>query len=110
MAADRDDFESFFRTRSPALLRSAYLLTGDRYLAEDLVQEALARTQRRWRKLSDGYPEAYTRKVMYRLQVSMWRRHRVPEVLPGTLPDPGGSSAEPEIVNRLVLRQALMNC
>jgi DNA-directed RNA polymerase specialized sigma24 family protein len=43
-----DEFDTFFRTRTPALLRAAYLLTGDRQLAEDLVQESLARTYRAW--------------------------------------------------------------
>src|SRR5262244_1079463 len=46
-----DEYEQFVRARTPALLRSAYLLTGDQYLAEDLVQAALARTHRAWRGL-----------------------------------------------------------
>lgn len=63
MKSEVDDFESFFRARSPALLRAAYLVTGDRHLAEDLVQDAMARTYRIWRKLSSGgSPEAYTRR------------------------------------------------
>jgi len=33
-----DEYDSFVRARTPALLRSAYLLTGDQHLAEDLVQ------------------------------------------------------------------------
>jgi DNA-directed RNA polymerase specialized sigma24 family protein len=31
-----DNFDAFFRGRVPALLRAAYLLTGDRHLADDL--------------------------------------------------------------------------
>src|SRR5262245_55816737 len=42
------EFDLFVRGRTPALLRAAYLLTGDQHLAEDLVQAALARTHRRW--------------------------------------------------------------
>ena len=61
MTMPDDDFDTFFRTRSPALLRAAYLLTGDRHLAEDLVQEALARTHLAWSRLrAEGSPEAYT--------------------------------------------------
>lgn len=41
-------FASFVRGRSAALLRTAYLLTGDQHLAEDLVQSALARTHLSW--------------------------------------------------------------
>lgn len=69
------EFDSFVRHRTPALLRSAYLLTGDQYLAEDLAQSALARTHRSWNRLHDsGNAEAYTHKTMYHLQVSWWRR------------------------------------
>ncbi|NUT05405.1 MAG: hypothetical protein HOV76_18185, partial [Hamadaea sp.] len=63
-----DEFDAFVRARKPALLRAAYLLTGDQHLAEDLVQTALARTHGSWNRLNDsGNAEAYTRKVMYHL-------------------------------------------
>ncbi|MFC9971508.1 SigE family RNA polymerase sigma factor [Spirillospora sp. NPDC127200] len=75
-----DEFEEFVRARTPALLRSAYLLTGDQHLAEDLVQTALARTHGSWRRLERaGNADAYTRKVMYHLQVRWWRRRRFAE-------------------------------
>jgi DNA-directed RNA polymerase specialized sigma24 family protein len=38
-----DEYEQFVRARTPALMGSANLLTRDQQLAEDLVQEALAR-------------------------------------------------------------------
>ncbi|MGB2567694.1 SigE family RNA polymerase sigma factor [Micromonospora citrea] len=83
------EFDSFVRARTPALLRSAYLLTGDQHLAEDLVQSALARTHRSWGRLHDtGNAEAYTRKTMYHLQVSWWRRRRVRESVTSELPEP----------------------
>jgi DNA-directed RNA polymerase specialized sigma24 family protein len=86
-----DAYEQFVRARTPALLRTAYLLTGDQHLAEDLVQEALSRTHRAWPRLRDsGNVEAYTRKVMYHAQVSRWRRRRVAEAMPGDLPDVAG--------------------
>ena len=92
-----DLFCDFVRTRSPALLRTAFLLTGDRHLAEDLVQDALARTHRARRRLDDpGHFEAYTRTAMYHLHVSWWRRRKVTESLPGELADvaqPGSDHA-----------------
>lgn len=89
-----DEFDSFVRARTPALLRSAYLLTGDQHLAEDLVQSALARTHQSWRRLHDaGNAEAYTRKTMYHLQVSWWRRGRVAESLTGELAEPARAAA-----------------
>ncbi|WP_238007138.1 SigE family RNA polymerase sigma factor [Dactylosporangium sp. AC04546] len=110
MNDEEHDFEVFYRARTPALLRTAYLLTGDRHLAEDLVQDALARTHRSWRKLRDGgNPEAYARQVMYHLQVSRWRRKRVAESLPGELPEPhDGRDHAGAAADRLALRKALL--
>ena len=106
------DFEEYFRGRAPALLRTAYLLTGDRHLAEDLVQDAFARTHRAWRRLRDSsHADAYIRRAMYHLQVSVWRRRRVAEVLPGELPERyagGGADHAGAAVQRLALRQALL--
>lgn len=110
MGVREDEYATFVRTRSHALLRSAYLLTGDQHLAEDLVQEALARTHRAWSRLQDsGNAEAYTRRVMYHLQVSWWRRRRVAEDLPGELPETagGGVNASGAITIRLTLQAAL---
>ncbi|MGC5290737.1 SigE family RNA polymerase sigma factor [Micromonospora sp. DT231] len=76
-----ESFHEFVVHRSPALSRTAYLLTGDHQLAEDLVQTALARTYRHWRRVRDGNPEAYVRRVMYHQQVSWWRRRRLAERL-----------------------------
>ncbi|GAA4693805.1 RNA polymerase sigma factor [Phytohabitans rumicis] len=106
------DFDAFVRSRTPALLRSAYLLTGDQHLAEDLVQSALARTHRAWRRLRDtGNAEAYTRRTMYHLQVNWWRRRRVPESLADAVPEPRPSaqaSSADGVALRLTLQAALM--
>ncbi|QLQ38602.1 SigE family RNA polymerase sigma factor [Micromonospora robiginosa] len=102
------EFDSFVRTRTPALLRSAYLLTGDQHLAEDLVQSALARTHRSWSRLHDsGNAEAYTRKIMYHLQVSWWRRRRVAESMPGDLPESRGGDSGPDHAQQITLRLTL---
>jgi RNA polymerase sigma-70 factor (sigma-E family) len=86
-----DDFAEFVSARSAALLRTAWLLTGDERLAEDLLQTALAASWRRWRRVSAGdNPEAYVRKVLLTTFLS-WRRRRWRGELPfGTLPEPGG--------------------
>jgi RNA polymerase sigma-70 factor (sigma-E family) len=113
MDAREADYARFVRTRTHALLRSAYLLTGDQHLAEDLVQEALARTHRAWLRLErPENAEAYARKVMYHAQVSLWRRRRVAEVLPGDLSpadQAGRDDPAEEAVQRLTLRRALMS-
>lgn len=61
-------FHEFVAVRWSALLRSAYLLTGDYDRAEDLVQSALVRVHRHWTKVQRaGSPDAYVRKVMVNL-------------------------------------------
>jgi RNA polymerase sigma-70 factor (sigma-E family) len=109
MDTDDDDFDSFVRARTHALLRSAYLLTGDQHLAEDLVQSALARTHQAWRRLREtGNAEAYTRRTMYHLQVSWWRRRKIAEVLPGEMPESAGGDHAGAVSLRLALRTALL--
>jgi RNA polymerase sigma-70 factor (sigma-E family) len=104
-----DEYEQFVRSRTPALLRSAYLLTADQHLAEDLVQAALARTHRAWPGLREtGNAEAYTRKVMYHLQVSWWRRRRVPERLMSAVPEQRDGEFADRAAVRATLKQALL--
>ena len=100
-------FDAFVAARSGALLRSAYLLTGDQQLAEDLVQSALVKASLRWSRLvSTGDPEPWIRTVLYREHVSWWRRRKVPEVLAADLPEPRGPT-EPDFVDTLAQAQAL---
>lgn len=104
-------YDAFVRARTPSLLRSAYLLTGDQHLAEDLVQAALARTHRSWGRLREtGNAEAYTRKVMYHLQVAWWRRRRVTETLAAAVPERSapGQRLDDQVAERATLRQALL--
>ena len=55
MDADAErEFREFVAARSAALFRAAYLLTGQREAAEDLLQGALAKVARRWRRRSWG--------------------------------------------------------
>ena len=46
-------FDAFVAARGSALWRSAWLLTGDRHLAEDLVQTALAKAWPKWKAIAD---------------------------------------------------------
>ncbi len=86
-----EDFEVFVATRSPALLRTAYLLTGGNpHDAEDLVQSALVRAVPAWSRIR-GNPEPYVRRIMVNENVSRWRRHRGREVLTDSPPDQAGS-------------------
>lgn len=89
------ELAEFVRARHAALVRRAYLLTGDRAAAEDLVQEALTRTCAAARRRRVLDLEAYTRRVMTNLVISAHRRRRVPEqpADPGTLEEQAGVQA-----------------
>lgn len=80
------DFESFVAARSGALFGTAVLLTGDRHVAEDLLQTALAKSWLSWRRIS-GDPEAYVRRVLINTYISMWRRKWNGETPTETLPE-----------------------
>lgn len=69
---DQREFEAFVAASSDRLLRTAYLLVGDAGHAEDLVQQALLRTARRWRAARRA-PEAYARTVVANLAKDRWR-------------------------------------
>lgn len=105
------EFDAFVRARTAPLLRAAYVLTGDQHHAEDLVQTALARTHRAWSNLhATGAADAYTRKTMYHLQVSWWRRRRVAETLTGEIPAHAGHGPDPteSTALQLTLRELLL--
>src|ERR1019366_7194919 len=66
------EFERFVSRGSPALLRSAYLLTGDRGHAEDLLQGTLLRVALRWDAAREG-SDAYSRPGPGKLSGGGWR-------------------------------------
>jgi RNA polymerase sigma-70 factor (sigma-E family) len=74
-ASSEERFDAFVAARGDALWRSAWLLTGDRQLAEDLVQTALAKTWPKWSGIADeGRFEAYLRRTLFTTYVAWWRR------------------------------------
>ena len=74
-------FDDFVVARSAALLRTAFLLTGNRADAEDLLQTTLAKTYLAWDRIRDHHAvEGYVRRTMVNTQTSFWRRRR-PEAL-----------------------------
>jgi RNA polymerase sigma-70 factor (sigma-E family) len=68
------DFTEFVAHSLPALLRFGHVLTGNPHEAEELVQEALAKSLRRWRRIRADDPVAYVRRVMINTHMSQWRR------------------------------------
>lgn len=82
-----DDFREFAAVHGPSLMRAAYVLTGNKHRAEDLLQSVLAKLAARWGAGPPDHPEAYARKALYRELVSWWRVRRHHEVPRDDLPD-----------------------
>ena len=74
--ARRDaEFTEYLQARQPSLLRTAYLLTGDRHTAEDVLQTSLAKLYLAWDKINDrSSVDGYVRRIMVNENNSLWRR------------------------------------
>ncbi|WP_406291595.1 SigE family RNA polymerase sigma factor [Embleya sp. NBC_00896] len=91
---DEAEFKEFVLGARTRLLRTAYLLTGDHHRAEDLVQTALIRVYKRWRRIDRSVgAEAYTRRVVVNLHNSWWRRKSSREQSRAELPEWAGRNA-----------------
>ncbi|WP_141584019.1 SigE family RNA polymerase sigma factor [Actinomadura sp. WMMA1423] len=71
---DRPDYSAYVAERSPRLLRTAYLLCRDQALAEDLLQTALVKAWRCWRRI-EGDPDPYVYRILVNTNAT-WRRRR----------------------------------
>jgi RNA polymerase sigma-70 factor (sigma-E family) len=80
------EFEEFVLTRSPALLRTAYLLVRDLQLAEDLLQTSLTKAWFAWNRV-DGDPEPYVRRILVTTSVSWWRQRWTHETPAAFVPE-----------------------
>ncbi|WP_309648767.1 SigE family RNA polymerase sigma factor [Nocardioides sp.] len=83
------EFTAYLHARQPSLLRTAYLLTGDRHRAEDVLQTSLAKLYLAWDKVRDrDSVDAYVRRIMVNENNSLWRRGwRKREFATEVLPD-----------------------
>jgi RNA polymerase sigma-70 factor, ECF subfamily len=96
-----EEFREFVAARSAALMRTAYLLTGDWATAEDLLQTALTKTYLAWRRLGTiEAVEPYARRVLVTTATSWWRRRWNQERPTGALPDSGGPDGADERAQR----------
>jgi RNA polymerase sigma-70 factor (sigma-E family) len=105
------DFRLFVQEIAASLHRTAYLLCGDWYLADDLVQEALAKAYCHWRKVQGAEnPSAYVRRILINESRRSWRRNRNMTVHPDVnLADVAVADMSDGVVNRAELLQALQS-
>lgn len=92
---ERRSFDRFVAERGPALLHAAHLLTGDRYRAQDVLQETLVSCYLRWGRLDA--PEAYVRRVLYTTVVDWWRRPWTRERSVESVPDTAATADATEV-------------
>ncbi|RJS45599.1 SigE family RNA polymerase sigma factor [Nocardioides cavernaquae] len=97
---DSIGFDEFVTLRSSALLRTAFLLTHDHALAEDLLQTALTKAWFAWRRI-DGNPEPYVRKILVNSYASAWRRKWHGEQPTEFLPEHASAPADGEAAQDL---------
>lgn len=101
-------FDEFVTRRHASLLRTAYLLTGNRGSAENLLQTALFETFRRWNRLRDrNDPTAYVRRAMVNTQTS-WGRRRASKELTFAVPPDREQITDGHPAERLHMWQTLL--
>jgi RNA polymerase sigma-70 factor (sigma-E family) len=100
------DFDEFVAARSTRLLRTAYLLTRDHALAEDLLQTALTKAWFAWGRIEQD-PEPYVRKILVNTFASWWRRKWNGEQAFAEPPEPPGSTPHDDVDTRQDLWDAM---
>lgn len=106
--AGREAFDAMVDVHGRALLRTAFLLTGDAHLAHDLLQTALVKTWTRWSTLRDAdAAPAYVRSVMATTSVAWWRRRWRAEVPTYDVPETAGADAYAVVHQRDEIGRAL---
>jgi len=103
---DEGSFTAWAVARQHALMRTAYLLTGDWQRAEGLLQDALTKVAVRWNRLANGQPEAYARIILARDSISWWRRVGR-EVMVEAPPEPQATNDTVASERRMLVSAAL---
>lgn len=90
------DFDAWVAARGPALLRLAYVITGNATDAEDVVQDALSRALPRWERISQVEDvDAYVKRMVVNAHTSWWRKFRRRESPTPVVVDSGETVAGP---------------
>lgn len=109
-------FEQLYQRDYAAVVGLAYALTGNRWVAEDLAQEAFLRAHRDWSRVGQmDSPGGWVRRVTLNLARSSWRRIRTETMARLRLAaqaEEAGPTVDPDLddfwaeVRRLPVRQA----
>lgn len=99
-------FEDFVAAWDERLMSTAYLLTRDHHLAQDLVQTTYSKVWPRWGRIT-GEPEHYVRRVMVNTYTSWWRRKWRGEHPTDEVPEEHIRGSQDRVEDRLSLAAAL---
>jgi RNA polymerase sigma-70 factor (sigma-E family) len=108
-AQRRNSIDDLYTDNVLESVRLAYLLTGDRNLAEDIVQDAFVKLTGRYHHVRN--PEAfpvYLRRTIVNLARGHWRRLRVEREYLRRQVDRPEASRMPDVETSSALRDALM--
>jgi RNA polymerase sigma-70 factor (sigma-E family) len=97
------EFSAFAETAVTRLRQTAFLLSRDWHLAQDLTQITLAKVYLKWRRISD--PHAYAKKTLLRVFLDHKRRRSSDELTVGELPEIPATGDHSDL--RLTLFEAL---
>jgi RNA polymerase sigma-70 factor (ECF subfamily) len=103
---NRSALEALLAARTPALLRTAYLLTGDPDAARDLLQSALERVTKKLGSIKEPQAiESYLRATMATTAANQRQRFWRREIATERLPEVPGDVVD--LDTRMVLQRAL---
>jgi len=103
--AGAEDFEAFFGKHYEPLLRTMYLVTGDRHEAEDLAEDAFVRAFERWDRIRRmENPSGYVYRIALNAHRSRLRRIAAATKRPVSLDptDPIADSDDRDSIRRLL--------
>jgi RNA polymerase sigma-70 factor, ECF subfamily len=101
---DEASFRLFYERSAPRLFAYLLRVSGERSLAEDLLQEAYCRfLASKLPHMDEAAQQSYLFRIATNLMRDRWRRHRE-SPMPEKLPEPASSS--PQLDRQLALRQA----
>jgi RNA polymerase sigma-70 factor (sigma-E family) len=102
------DLAFFCRDQHPQLVGMLGLYCGDRAVAEELAQEALARACRDWTRVrSNDNPAAWVRRVAMNLANSYYRRKSAERRANARLQARPAGGVRPDLDRAVMLRQAI---
>jgi RNA polymerase sigma-70 factor (sigma-E family) len=110
LSRPEEEYREFVDSRAASLHRTAYLLSGDWHLADDLVQETFVQTFRHWRRVQRADNQnAYVKRILINEFNRHWQRYRGLPVRPDSdHPEIAVPDVSDEAVNRADLLRALL--